>query len=212
LVAIVSIATKYGILQHILCVALGGKSSSGWSVKDGIDGEALERILGSFRWLTNLWFILLTSSTFISVRTYFLYNHTSSSRFAICGGTTGKFCEGWMGPILMGTHIASVYHHVLPYVVVPHESHVRDGWDLIPKEPTVASVSHHILPYVNVSHCEYARQGSTSFKRSVPEVGRCPRSDKRMGVVSIVNGNVCGRFHECWHERFIVFCDLLQVH
>jgi hypothetical protein len=29
LVAIVSIATKYGILQHILCVALGGKSSSG---------------------------------------------------------------------------------------------------------------------------------------------------------------------------------------
>jgi hypothetical protein len=33
-----------------------------------------------------------------------------------------------------------------------------------------------------------------------------------MGVVSIVNGNVCGRFHECWHERFVVFCDLLQVH
>jgi hypothetical protein len=29
LVAIVSIATKYGILQHILCVAFGGKSSSG---------------------------------------------------------------------------------------------------------------------------------------------------------------------------------------
>jgi hypothetical protein len=28
LVAIVSIATKYGILQHILCVALVGKSSS----------------------------------------------------------------------------------------------------------------------------------------------------------------------------------------
>jgi hypothetical protein len=28
LVAIVAIATKYGILQHILCVALGGKSSS----------------------------------------------------------------------------------------------------------------------------------------------------------------------------------------
>jgi hypothetical protein len=26
-----------------------------------------------------------------------------------------------------------------------------------------------------------------------------------MGVVSIVNGNVCGRFHECWHERFVVF-------
>jgi hypothetical protein len=26
-----------------------------------------------------------------------------------------------------------------------------------------------------------------------------------MDVVPIVNGNVCGRFHECWHERFVVF-------
>jgi hypothetical protein len=43
----------------------------------------------------------------------------------------------------------------------------------------------------------------------------CPRLDavnaaaQHMDVVSIVNGNVCGRFHECWHERFVVFCDLL---
>jgi hypothetical protein len=35
LVAIVSIATKYGILQHILCVALGGKFSSGVEVPAG---------------------------------------------------------------------------------------------------------------------------------------------------------------------------------
>jgi hypothetical protein len=27
-------------------------------------------------------------------------------------------------------------HHVLPYVVVPHGSPVRDGWDLIQREPT----------------------------------------------------------------------------
>jgi hypothetical protein len=74
-----------------------------------------------------------------------------------------------MGPILMGTH--------------------------------VASISRHVLPYVDVLHCEYAREGSASFKRRVYEVGRCPCSDKRMGVVSIVNGNVCGHFHECWHEK-----------
>jgi hypothetical protein len=49
-------------------------------------------------------------------------------------------------------------------------------------------------------------------KRSVSEVGRCPCNDKSMGAVSIVNGNVCGRFCECWHERSVVFCDLLQVH
>jgi hypothetical protein len=48
--------------------------------------------------------------------------------------------------------------------------------------------------------------------------GECPRLDavhaaaSRMDAVSIVNGNGCGRFHECWHERFDVFCDLLQVH
>jgi hypothetical protein len=35
-----------------------------WSVKDKLDREALEGILGSFRWLINLWFILLTPSTF----------------------------------------------------------------------------------------------------------------------------------------------------
>jgi hypothetical protein len=49
-------------------------------------------------------------------------------------------------------------------------------------------------------------------KRSVSEVGRCPCSGKQMDIISIVNGNVCERFHECWHERFVVFCDLLQVH
>jgi hypothetical protein len=45
-----------------------------------------------------------------------------------------------MGPILTGTHVMSVSHHVLPYVVVPHGSNVRDGWDLIQREPTVACV------------------------------------------------------------------------
>jgi hypothetical protein len=149
---------------------------------------------------------------FISVRTYFLYNHTSSSHFAIRGGTTGKSCEGWMGPIQMGTHVASTSHQVLLYMVVPHGSHVRDGWDLFQREPTVASVSRHVFPYVDVPHFVYARQGTSSLKRSISEGGRCPCSDERMGAVSIVNGNVCGRFRHCWHERFVVFCDFLQVH
>jgi hypothetical protein len=70
-----------------------------------------------------------------------------------------------MGPILMGTHIASVSHHVLLYIVVLHGSHVRDGWDQIQREPAVASMSRHVLPYVDIPHCEYARQGSTSFKK-----------------------------------------------
>jgi hypothetical protein len=72
-------------------------------------------------------------------------------------------------------------------------------------------LSPHVS-YVSIPHIEYARQGYTPFKWRVSEVGRCPCSDKRMGDVSIVNSNVCGSFHECWHERFVVFGDLLQVH
>jgi hypothetical protein len=34
----------------------------------------------------------------------FLHNHTSSSRFAIRGGTAWKSCEGWMRPNPKGTH------------------------------------------------------------------------------------------------------------
>jgi hypothetical protein len=97
-------------------------------------------------------------------------------------------------------------------VGVPHESHVRDGWDLIQREPIVVSVSRHVFSHVDVPHCDYARQGCTPFRRRVFEVGRCPCSKKRMGAVSLVNGNVCGRFRGCWHERFDMFCDLLQVH
>jgi hypothetical protein len=62
-----------------------------------------------------------------------------------------------MGLIAMGTHVASTSRHILPYVVVPHESHVRDGWDLIQWEPTIVSVSHHVLPYVDVSYPKDAR-------------------------------------------------------
>jgi hypothetical protein len=89
-----------------------------------------------------------------------------------------------MGPILMGTHVTSVTHHVLPYVVVPHESHVRDGWDLIQRKHTIASVSRHVLPYMDVPHCEYAKQGCTPFKRRMSEVGRCPCSGLMHGYCS----------------------------
>jgi hypothetical protein len=70
-----------------------------------------------------------------------------------------------MGPIRMGTHVASASHHVLLYMVVPHGSHARDGCDLIQREPTITSMSRHVLPYVDVLHCEYARQGSASFQK-----------------------------------------------
>jgi hypothetical protein len=70
-----------------------------------------------------------------------------------------------MGPIQMGTHVASASHHILLYVVLPHGSHARDEWDLIQKEPTIVSVSRHVLPYVDVPHFVYARKGSASFQK-----------------------------------------------
>jgi hypothetical protein len=82
----------------------------------------------------------------------------------------------------------------------------------IPMGTHVVSMSHHILPYVYIPHYEYARQGYTPFEWRVSEVGRCPCSDICMDAISIVNGNVCGRFRECWHERFDVFCNFLQVY
>jgi hypothetical protein len=64
--------------------------------KDKLNWEALEEIFGFFQvayksmvYFANFQYILFP------VRTYFLYNDTSSSRFAIRGGTTGKSCEGW---------------------------------------------------------------------------------------------------------------------
>jgi hypothetical protein len=51
------------------------------SLRNDLDREALEEILGSLRWHKNLWFILLTSSTLLYARLTFLYNQT---RWATC--------------------------------------------------------------------------------------------------------------------------------
>jgi hypothetical protein len=55
-----------------------------WSVKDKLDREALEVISGSFRWLSNLWFILLTPNTLFYVRLTFLHNQTRWATCFIC--------------------------------------------------------------------------------------------------------------------------------
>jgi hypothetical protein len=132
----------------------------------------------------------------------FLHNHTSSSRFAIRGGATGKSCEGWMRPIPMGTHVASASRHVLPYVVVPQESPVRDGCDLFQWEPTsrlcLATFFHTWMFRITKMRGKDALHSNGEYMRldAVHAAALC------MDVVSLVNGNVCGRFRECWHERF----------
>jgi ribonuclease HI len=64
LLAIVSIATKYGILQHILCVALGGKSSSD-STNNTTEYEALLLALRKMKALGQQTFVIMTDSKVI---------------------------------------------------------------------------------------------------------------------------------------------------
>src|SRR5688572_12866338 len=63
-----------------------------------------------------------------------------------------------------------------------------------------------------IPHLEYAKGYMVPFKGNLfPRLLCCPCSVKRMGVVSIMNGNAWGRFRGCWHERFMWLC-FLQVH
>jgi hypothetical protein len=69
-------------LNHCFCIKLAKIvwiCKVRWFVKDKLDRETLKGILGSFRWLINLWFILLTSSTLLYVRLTFLHNQTSGA-------------------------------------------------------------------------------------------------------------------------------------
>jgi hypothetical protein len=111
-----------------------------------------------------------------------------------------------MGPIQMGIHVASTSHHVLLYVVVPHGSHARDGWDLFQREPTAASLSCHILPYVDVPHFVYARQGSASFQKE--RTRRWTLSMQRLDAwipFLKVNGTVCGRFRDMLARKALFY-------
>jgi hypothetical protein len=105
-----------------------------WSVKDGIDREALEGIFGFFRWLINLWFILLTPSTFYYCQnllyTTILVHHVLLYVVVLHGSHAR---DGW-NLIQREPTIASVSHHILPYVDVPHFVYARQGSGSFKKE------------------------------------------------------------------------------
>jgi hypothetical protein len=119
------------------------------SLRNDLDWEALEGILGSLRWHKNLWFILLTSSTLLCVRLTFLHNQT---RWATC----------FIRVLFRITGIArddGVIHSTDPIFASSYE---------IVMSPR--------LSYVCIPHVDHARQGYAPFKRRVSEVGRCPCS------------------------------------
>jgi hypothetical protein len=79
---------------------------------------------------------------------------------------------------------------------------VRDGWDLFQWEPTsrlcLATFCHTWTFRITKMRCKDALHSNGEYLRldAVHAAALC------VGAVSTVNSNVCGSFHECWHERF----------
>jgi hypothetical protein len=146
--------------------------------------EALEGMFGFFQVASTPWCIWTDSSTFYS-------------------------CQN----LLSCTTI--LVHHVLPYVGVPQGSPVRDYWDLLQWVPSRVCVSSRFAirdgttgKYMRYEWglFQWALTSRQSLKYDVVHA-----MTLRMDVVSIVNGNECERFRECWHERFWMCCDFLEV-
>jgi hypothetical protein len=74
---------------------------------------------------------------------------------------------------------------------------VRDGWDLFQREPTVA------LCLTTFCHTWTFRITKMRGKDALHSNGECLRmyavhaAVLCMDAISIMNGNVCGRFREC---------------
>jgi hypothetical protein len=76
------------------------------SLRNDLDWEALEGILGSLRWHKNLWFILLTSSTLLYVILTFLHNQTRWRHVSYtCDVPHHGNCEGWWSDLFNGSHL-----------------------------------------------------------------------------------------------------------
>ena len=78
------------------------------------------------------------------------------------------------------------------------EKSVRDEWGLFQWALTsrlcLAMFCH------TCANPQYAER-TTPFKRRCPRLDAVHAAALRMDTVSIVNGNECGRFCECWHKR-----------
>jgi hypothetical protein len=162
-----------------------------------IDWEAIKGIFGFFQ-------VAYKSMVYFAN----FQHHKTHVSYVYC--VASRVCEGWWSDLFHGSHLLGWMPRVL-YMHFPYASHTKD--DMFYSRWTCHGLwCRHAFPCVCVPHYEYARKWYTPFKWRVSEVGRYPCSGKRMGTIPIVNGNVCGCFRECWHERFDVFYDLLQVH
>jgi hypothetical protein len=174
------------------------------SWRNDIAREALERILGSLRWLKNLWFILLTFSTLLYVRLTFLHNQTRWSHVFIhvlCRITGMQGLMKWSIPRIPSSHLVA---HVF-YTCAFHMRVIR--------RITCSIQDEHVMCCDVTMFCHtYAfRIAIMRGKNTLHPNGGCLRLDtvhataSCMYTVSIVNGNVCRRFHDVLAWK-VLFC------
>ena len=129
-----------------------------WNIKDESSPRGPIGIFGYFQVASNLWFILLTSNTFLGhVFHTCAFPHHEYARVDRVIHSTDPF-------------FAVVRPRVLYVSMIPHINHVRVGMILF-KMNHVFLVIHHILPHVCVPHYEHAK-GNTLHSN-----GACLRLD-----------------------------------
>jgi hypothetical protein len=174
------------------------------SLRNDLDREALEGILGSLRWHKNLWFILLTSSTLLYARLSFLHNQT---RWATC--FIHVLCR------ITGIERVDEVIYSMDPIFSSGRSHVLYVCFLyeVIRRITCSIQNEHVMCCNVATFCHTCAFRMTNMrgKDALHSKGGCLRLDAvhaidwYMDTVSIVNGNVCGRFHDVLYRRF-VFC------
>jgi hypothetical protein len=147
---------------------IGLRKSVG-SLRNDLDREALEGILGSLRWHKNLWFILLTTSTLLYVRLTFLYNQT---KWATC----------FIRVLFRITGIARVdwvIHSTDPIFASGDEMWCR-----------------HIYHMCAFRMSIMRGKDTLHSNGGCPRLDAVHAAAWRMDTISIVNSNVCGRFRD----------------
>jgi hypothetical protein len=177
------------------------------SLRNGLDREAPEGILGSLRWHKNIWFILLTPSTLLYIRLTFLHNQT---RWATCFIRVLFRFTGIArvdGVIYSTDPIFAYSRSRVLYVSFPYE---------VIRRMTCSIQDEHVMgcDVAMFFHTCAFRMSIMWGKDTLHSNGGCPMLDAVhatawcMDTVSIVNGNVCG----CFRDVLVREVRFLQVH
>jgi hypothetical protein len=174
------------------------------SLRNDLDREALEGILGSLGWHKNLWFILLTSNTLLYVKLTFLHNQTrwaTCYKCVLCRITRIARVD-WV--IYSADPIFSSGRSRALYVCFPYE---------VIRRMTCFTQDEHFVGCGVATFCQTCafHMSNMRGKDTLHSNGGWLRLEAvhvvawRMDTISIVNGNICGRFRDVLAQE-VHFC------